>query len=867
MALPDSEKVIQELNRRFAQPLPEFYDRRIIFWYDEDREFEDKIAEIELADAKIIVLTGSNNFDVKKLLSSDDKTSNYCIYCPISYPDTENWLLPVQLYSEEFRADLVSMWMEEMQIENTANLRKAVKDYRSFFKAKAHRTKIATLNQKIEKPVQLHKAVMAVLCGVKDTNPNLLIRTVLMAGTEQENNSTYQSFVKFGADKEFWQMVAQVSGYREEEPDLGRMSCHMLMTAATRTMRIENFAGLDRFISTPHQSYCYDFVSEWIHSGKAETLYSIARSTEEELRLPARFSKLSVEDLADTEIFPCVDECILAKLMTDITDNIINVDEIACIVEKRRTLLWYERTENFYVGILEVAHMQQFFLDHSAGFHTIEAHKVWKEYTQDYYRMDTYYRRFHLAFQKSLNASNPLLDDLFKHVADSVEALYANWFLGGLGENWSNAAADNLAQYGKVLEVAQQRDFYRSHVANADTRVFVIISDAMRYEVAASLAEELRRETQANVKLESCEAIFPTVTKYGMAALLPHKQLTAELNAKGEINVLADGSATDANYREAILKKADGASVALQYKNIIGLPRAERSALVKGMNVVYIYHNTIDHMGHNDETRVFASCEDTITELKNMVRIITNEFSGTRIFITSDHGFLYTYKPLTEDSKLDKSTESSEEVEVDRRYMITKKGAKPEYLLPVKFMDDTQFDAFAPRENIRIKKKGGGMNFVHGGISLQEMVVPVIDYHFIRSDSAKYKKNRQKYDTKPVTLSLLSSTHKISNMNFSLNFYQKEAVSDNHEAATYILYFVDSEGTQISDTQRIIADKTSVNNQERTYRVGFNLKSRKYDNKETYYLVIADESGLQMPQREEFTIDIAFAFDDFDFFD
>ena len=47
MALPDSEKVIQELNRRFAEPLPEFYIRRIIFWYDEDKEFEDKIPEIK----------------------------------------------------------------------------------------------------------------------------------------------------------------------------------------------------------------------------------------------------------------------------------------------------------------------------------------------------------------------------------------------------------------------------------------------------------------------------------------------------------------------------------------------------------------------------------------------------------------------------------------------------------------------------------------------------------------------------------------------------------------------------------------------------------------------------------------------------
>lgn len=40
----ETDKVIQDLNRRFAAPLPEFYQRRIIFWYDEDKEFEHKLA-------------------------------------------------------------------------------------------------------------------------------------------------------------------------------------------------------------------------------------------------------------------------------------------------------------------------------------------------------------------------------------------------------------------------------------------------------------------------------------------------------------------------------------------------------------------------------------------------------------------------------------------------------------------------------------------------------------------------------------------------------------------------------------------------------------------------------------------------------
>ena len=39
----DTDKVIQDLNRRFAASLPEFYQRRIIFGYDEDTEVEDKL--------------------------------------------------------------------------------------------------------------------------------------------------------------------------------------------------------------------------------------------------------------------------------------------------------------------------------------------------------------------------------------------------------------------------------------------------------------------------------------------------------------------------------------------------------------------------------------------------------------------------------------------------------------------------------------------------------------------------------------------------------------------------------------------------------------------------------------------------------
>lgn len=866
MANMDIDTVKQDLNRRFAVPLPEFYQRRIIFWYDEDREFEDMLDGLELDNAKIAWLTGSNTFAVKKLLAVDDTLSNYLVYQPLSFQrEDDNWMLNLQLYSEEFRADLNSIWMDEMGLPATPVLRNQVKAYRKFFNAKDRRAKVKAMAPTITTASQMHLAVMAALCGLKNTNPAGILKAVLCAGLDLETNSIYQSFVIYGAQNPFWALVAKLTGYSEgDDSHLGRLAVHILLTAATRTLHPEHLAGLDSYISTPHQAYCYDFVSDWLHSDDNGKLREIARFVEDKARLYQRFGKLNVEDLWETECFPCVNECILNRLMRDIGDQIIQVDTIIATVEKRRTMVWYDSVSCYYEGILQVANMQAFYLEHAAGFHTAEPAKIWKEYTMDYYRMDTYYRQFHLCFGRALTVSNPLLDDLFKRVADQVEGLYSHWFLGELGNNWSDICAEELATYGHILEVPLQTDFYRRTVvpATKNGRVFVIISDAFRYEVASSLAEQLRQETQSKVELHSMEAIFPTVTKFGMAALLPHKELQVVERTNG-LAMLADGMSTDAPYREKVLQATKKASVALKYSNILSMKRAERSALVKGMEVVYIYHDKVDEASHTSDSTVFPACDSAISEIKNMIRIIVNEFGGTNIYVTADHGFLYTYSPLTEDDKVDKTPPDHQDVEIDRRYLITRKGAQPDYLLPVKFTED--YDAFAPRENVRIKKKGGGLNFVHGGISLQEMVVPLVEYHYLRNDYKSYQRNKERYDTKPVTVTLLSAGRKISNMIFSLNFYQKEAVGANRSKASYLVYFEDAEGNQISDTSKIIADKTSANGQERTFRCSFNLKSRKYSNQDSYYLVIADESGLQAPQKEEFQIDIAFAFDEFDF--
>ena len=863
----DIDNIRQELTRRFNET-PEYpYKRRIIFWYDEEREFEDEIDNLYIPGVKILHLTGKNTFAAKKTLCEDDTESNYLVYNPLSFetPD-DNWLINVELYSEDFRADQISIWLDEMAMPSTPSNRKLVKDYRKFFNNKDRRQSVKSLNLSYKNPSQIPLAVMAVLSGRKDINASGIIKAVVSNNFDAEENTIYQSFVSYGIDTAFWSMVKQATGFNKgEDVSLSNLVIHILLTASTNTLDTELLEGLDRFISTSNQPFCYDLVFGWLHSDDKAAIYELARFTERELKLSQRFKDIDAARLVSTEIFPCIDECILSTLMTEITEHeVINVSQIKSVVERRRTMAWFDDYECYYNGLYHLANMQDFFLEHSDGFHFVDAKEIWDAYKKDYYLMDTYYRYFQMNFQKSLSDSHPLLEDLFKHVSDTVEGLYINWFLNKLAENWTKTSEENFRNNGKFIYAdGQQTNFYSSKVKNSKNKVFVIISDALRYEVAVELAQRLNHETQSKTEVDAYAGIFPAVTKYGMAALLPHNGITVEKKAKGGFEVLIDGMSSDGvDNRDKILKQANPNSVALQYSNIIGKKKPERQALIRGMDVVYIYHDRIDDTGHHNEPDVFAACEETIKEIINLVKIIIFDFGSTNIYITSDHGFLYTYSPLEEYSKVDKKDFADDIVELDRRYVVTTKDSEPEELMPIRFLNGkTDYNAFTPRENLRIKKSGSGINYVHGGVSLQEYMIPVIEYHYFRN---QYK-DKDKFEKKPVELILLATIHKVNNMIFTLKFGQRQVIGGNIEAATYNIYFEDEYKNKVSDVQKIIADKTTENEQERTFSCRFSLKSQSYSNTAKYYLVIEDESGLQIPQRIEFNIDIAFAIDDFNF--
>ena len=859
-----SETIKSRLAERFAAPLPEFHKRRIVFWHDEDGEFADQVDELDLPGVKIIKLTGRNNFSVKKLLSADDLTSDYLVYDPLSYEKDQHddWLLDIRLYSEEFRADLVSMQMEELLVEPSSAMRKTMKLYAKFLENKDRKAKLRRIGRTYQTPLQLHIDIMAVLCGLNGGSAQDVIIAVLTAGLEKESNAALTAIEKFGNIEAFWQLVQKYTGYvNADDRPLSELAAHILITALSQTMPASALRGLERFVSNSCKAYCYQLIHEWQRGDGSDDLIEICRYVERELRLSDRFDKTDVGILLKSDTFPAINESILKRYFNEIGEQVIKVDDIFQAVENRRTAAWYDLTEDYLESLYYIAKMQEFYLAHIDGFHIVEPNKIWKLYTTDAYQMDSHYRHFHFCFGNTLKNPNVLLEDALKKCSDVVEGLYREWFLKELTLTWTKAIAGDLNSLGYVSEINEQRRFYNRYVSpnvSKGNRVFVVISDALRFEVAAELSEALSLNTKGKASLEAVQAVFPSITKFGMAALLPGK----EMSVNDKMEVFVDGNATVSTaQRGTILNTANPDSVAVTYKDLLQMKQSERRDLVAGKEIIYVYHNTIDALGDKPatETKVFEACNAAIDELTAVVKIIVNDLSGINIFITADHGFLYTYKPLEESQKISRQTFSGEILELGRRYALVPPETTADYLLPVKTertLGGIPMKGYAPQDTVRIKVQGGGENYVHGGISLQEMVVPVIVYKGMRSSYKKY------VEVQNPGLSLISESRKVSNLMFSLDFLQKQPMGDKVQPCNYTLHFTDDEGVPISDFQTVIADRTSANASDRVFRVRFALKQMKYNRNKIYRLVIANDTDA--PEEVEFHIDIAFA-DDFGF--
>lgn len=872
--MSDFKQIITALYRVFHEE-----GQRIVFWNDPDREFLDALPSIAIDGVNPVRLDEVGALEVKIRMERKEPEAKFLLYSPAEEPDFEDdWLLDIRLFSRSFRADRASILLQDLGLVNQ-HLRTHIADRRKFFDAKDRFQKLKGLVTPVDTGADIDRKMIAVVARADQPELFNILRTIFHAWSEagadvdlDEPPAAWASIEKFDLDVSFWQMIRAAFGYFDENPSLKKLLFALFVTDYAYQLNGDIPQAVRGFVlPRVGASNVVVCLAQWRDSNSKGASYDrLSAVAAAILKIEDHLPDLEIDQLAGVMTFLAVEKRIASSLRERVqtTADAINADDIRAVAARRQVGHWAsldgpqspeaprKALHDVYDALVAAADFYALRNVHKAGFDYPSATAMYRAYGSELYRFDQLYRHFceaaDSAEAQGWNIVKPLRAD--------IEARYANWYLASLSLAWGKFLEpnDGLLARWQIDEVPNQYRFYDRHVRpwveEADSRrAFVIISDAFRYEAAQELTSELNGKYRFGAVLSSQLGVLPSYTALGMASLLPHKSLSY----KGA-DVLVDGNASAAGDRDGILQRVGG--MACRYDDLMAKKKEEGREFVKDKKVVYIYHDSVDAIGDDSKTEghTFEAVRKAINELTALVGYIVNSLNGHHILVTADHGFLFTEtaRPETDKSKL--NVKPDDAVLTKKRYLLAPNLPDLDVAWHGKTSTTAKVDGdmeFWIPKGTNLFHFVGGARFVHGGAMPQEIVVPVVTVKHVRGKSAQETK------TKPVTVQVLGTNHRITSAYCRFQLIQMEAVSERLKQAT--LRVAVYEGNEaVTDVQTVKFDSVSGNLDERKKWVNLVLKDRDYNKKTPYRLVLKDsETGIEQ-QSVEVVIDRAFT-DDF----
>ena len=847
----DLQNIQDQLNTEFSKS-----DTRTIFWFDDKGEYEDEVSEIQLDNAKLHILDEMNWFYSKWLLNESDTQSKYLVYAPFPKPnDAKNPLADMCHYSKMYYTDRISQMSQELGIDG--RFKEHLSQYSNFWKNKNRIEKFKELGIDHFNVETIDIGLISVLTDTKTPNLEEITRKLLLS----DNEAYIKTLEDNNLLEKYWGLCEKYFGYQSDDPNINELSACMLLTYASVALKdtmpdilksyvLKKKNDIVVFIRNLMDNVLYQDAYDELSEKVDKNLKVVSRIREEMKKDTDKSKDLSVQlqDIVSCDAFQALDEIIIDWMLDQLNDEILDAQidgmNLAQIAEQRTAKACH--FGNVYKNeYQEIKYAYQMMKAVSVLEMTSDIKKIVADYQEQNYLIDSYYRWFYSAYDCIEDTER------FLKVRERIENMYAFTYLQKVTPRWNQELTDNMME---DTGLKCQEDFYRNYMKayEGKKRVIVIISDAFRYECAKELMQRLELDEKCTPKLECMISGLPSVTSVGMASLLPHERLQVD----EKLNVTVDGqNCGDLISRDKILKAQNENNVALSFDEVASANKEKIRELLQKKNIVYIYHNQVDARGDKpaSENEVFTACSEAIQEIHKLIKKLTSYISAAKFFVTADHGFLYKRDKLHEFDKV--SYDRKVCAYSNKRFLlttqqVTEPGMKSRMMT---YMD--QLYVTTPIGADIFKVAGGGQNYVHGGSSLQEMLIPVIELTTNTKSVA--------YDY--VDVILTSVNRKVTNLITYFDFIQTEKVTDTMKARSLVAYFTTEDGEKISFDVPIIANSQEDAPEKRTFHEKFTLKSREYKYGDKYYLVLTDANDEKnILQQYEFMIDIAFV-DDFGF--
>ncbi|KOT97327.1 alkaline phosphatase [Streptomyces sp. NRRL F-4711] len=795
--MTETSAVRTHLERRFET-------HRVVFWHDPEGEYLAELDSLGLEGVEIMRIS-NDEYGVKHRLLREEPDTKFLVYRLGAVPaGIGNWLLDLELAYGVFTADRTSLVQQELGL-GADGIGDVVRVHEKFFRAVKRVQSLKLLLNPDDDADKLRAKMAAVLLGQREHSLLEITRTLLIenaGGTDAK----YRALADYGLDEFHWQGVGRIYGYTSQSPSIDDFVLWMFRQAIAG-FKSEHPGGL-RNIQLDFGSLRYD-----VRSQKAMT--TLAKRVARDLDYASTIEDAGFQELLGNDLFEEVDRKIISDLARAVADRTVAAREITEVIRSRQSSIWIDGYRKLYSAIGSASDLLTALSGLSLSMQSFD--EGLDRYRHEWFRIDQLYRQFtHAA--RTAEFAGPL-----EGLRAQVESFYVNKFLYTLGAAWQQHV-DGVDRWRSAV-LRPQTSFFADHVRpitrDGRRKAVVIISDALRYEIADELGSRIRQEDRFDATLDAVLGVLPSYTQLGMAALLPHTTIGHSGNGD---RVDVDGQpSSGTDNRSKILAGVRGTAVPAE--DLLGMTRDEIRELYRQHQVMYVYHNRIDATGDKQgtERQVFEAAEKTLEELVDLVKRLAGA-DATNILVTADHGFLFQDSALDEAGYLSVAPQGDNIAVQARRYVLgTGLKTDPAFKTfnSAQLGLDSGYEVQIPKSIHRLRLKGSGARFVHGGATLQEIVVPVLAIN-----------KKRKSDTRLVNVEILPESDKITTGQLVVKLFQTEPVSEKVQprAVRAGLYFGE---TLISNHAPLVFDQKSADKRDR-YQSAVMLLSQdanEYNNK------------------------------------
>jgi len=786
-----------------------FQKHRLVFWYDSNREWAETYHAFPDEGVTKLTVMG-NEFGTKvQVVRDPNPETRFLIYLPIARPaDADNWLLDLLLQGYEYKADKASLALQDVGLPH--DFLHLAEDHAHYFTNAKRVDALRELIGKEDQTRELRLKMMAVLAGTSVEVDALLLR-FLNSKVEAELISMDPVTECFGSAalvEPFWREVERLFGYAASTPSLRDFVVSLFRGANPLDDQVALHLHARVFLQRwkDSQTHSVSF-RQWSHQMEKELQIATA--------LGALEARVTVGDWDTFELF---EKFTLHRLCESFTKGAAASDLLA-VAQQRRASFWRPEHEHGYAALEQAVELRELLASVDLTVDSV-AEGV-SRYVASWWRIDLAYRLCTWNLRRYGQVQ------VMEQITQWVEKAYVNNFLLPLADRWSDQVRG--METWKCPGLVAQRQFYSHYVQpflGKGQKVFVIISDALRYEAAADFAQRLRSSNRWSAEVEALFGVLPSYTQLGMAALLPGQQWTVDPE---DATVTVDGrSATGTANRAEILRLAcNGKATGIQAEVFLELnTKTDGRTLMRDHDVIYIFHNVIDKTGDapGTEAKTFDAVEQAFAELDLIIKKVAN-INGSNMLLTADHGFLFQQDDVALDDTIALPA-ASEWTCRNRRYAFGKDIASDSR---VKIFSSSalglgdEWSAVFPLSLGRFPLQGSGKRYVHGGISLQEVVVPVVKIHKARTD-----------DTGRIEVDLLRVPAKITTGQLSISLFQDQPALGKVLPRTLRVGIFAKDGTVLSEikTQTFDSKEPEARQRETTMILVLSHAADAFNNRE-----------------------------------